>query len=282
MLSVFAYLVYDTFFGPHVVWDDLLELNKWIERSGDKGIVMLIFLTLLGVPATIFIIGGGFAFSERYGKLGILYNFLACYVGCTIGGCCAFFLGRYFFRRTVRAYIRKKKMRIVRAIDIAMKREGTKMAILLRIVPYIPWNVFNYIAGVTGMRFYSYLIGSIGAWPWIIICSFIGSGLNSLDEAASGTSGGSNDKTNTILLIVGLSSTIITTVLVSRYARNALEEIKDEERMSRISESSFVFTEDGGSRQVSTASGMRSEGGMTKSEEGYWKEGQAAPLIQNV
>lgn len=80
---------------------------------------------------------------------------------------------------------------------------GTKMAILLRIVPYIPWNVFNYIAGVTGMRFYSYLIGSIGAWPWIIICSFIGSGLNSLDEAASGTSGGSNDKTNTIILIVG-------------------------------------------------------------------------------
>lgn len=52
--------------------------------------------------------------------------------------------------------------------------------------------------------------------------------------------------------------------------------------MSRISESSFVFTEDGGSRQVSTASGMRNEGGMTKSEEGYWKEGQAAPLMQNV
>ena len=80
---------------------------------------------------------------------------------------------------------------------------GTKMAILLRIVPYIPWNVFNYIAGVTGMRFYSYLIGSIGSWPWIVICSFIGSGLKSLDEAASGTSGGDDGVTNTIVLVVG-------------------------------------------------------------------------------
>ena len=148
---------------------------------------LLVGLTVLGVPATIFIIGGGFAFTERFEHYGLLINFAACYVGCTVGGCIAFFLGRYFFRRTVRAYIRKKKLRIVRAIDIAMKREGTKMAILLRIVPYIPWNAFNYIAGVTGMRFYSFLVGSIGTWPWIIICTFIGNGLNSLDEAASGT-----------------------------------------------------------------------------------------------
>jgi len=279
--ALFVYVCLDTFFLGHHVWDQLLELNKWIERSGDKGVlylsVLLVALTICGVPATIFIVGGGFAFSERYERYGLLINFMACYIGCTVGACIAFFMGRYFFRRTVRAYIRKKKLRIVRAIDIAMKTEGTKMAILLRIVPYIPWNVFNYIAGVTGMRFYSFLIGSIGSWPWIIICSFIGSGLNSLDEAASGTSqsNGKNDHTNLIILVVGLVSTIVTTVAVSRYARRALEDIKEEERMSRVSESSFVFTEDGGSRQHShvTESTNNSE---------FWKGGDAAPLVQNV
>ena len=130
LLSILTYLVYDTFLGPHIIWDELLSLNKWIEKSGSTGpiylSIILTILTLLGIPATIFIIGGGFAFTERFGTLGMLYNFVACYLGCTVGGCCAFFLGRYFFRERVRTFIRKRKMRIVRAIDIAMKKEGER------------------------------------------------------------------------------------------------------------------------------------------------------------
>ncbi|GMI37529.1 hypothetical protein TrRE_jg12214, partial [Triparma retinervis] len=188
--GIFTYIAIDTFTTQYILeW--MLDLNRFIQGQGDKGVlylaVMLFFLTIFGIPATIFIVGGGFAFSERYPTYGILINILACWVGTTAGGCAAFLLGRYYLRKTVRGFIRKNKMRIVRAIDIAMKKEGTKMAILLRLVPYIPWNVFNYVAGVTGMRFYSFVIGSIGGLPWTTVCTFIGSGLSDLDQAANGT-----------------------------------------------------------------------------------------------
>jgi uncharacterized membrane protein YdjX (TVP38/TMEM64 family) len=193
----------------------------------------------------------------------------------------AFLLGRYYLRKTVKGYIRKNKMRIVRAVDIAMKKEGTKMAILLRLVPYIPWNVFNYVAGVTGMRFYSFVVGSIGGLPWTTVCTFIGSGLSDLDEAANGTSGGGGKERN-IILVAGLVSTVVTTVAVNFYAKKALAEIELEERQSRFSESSIIVD----SRSVSKADGGVDEVGGTAAilnDLGGFGEGiDTRPLIESV
>jgi hypothetical protein len=191
------------------------------------------------------------------------------YVGCTLGGAIAFLLSRYFLRKTVRAYIRKKKMKIVRAVDISMKREGVKMSTLLRLVPYLPWNVFNYMAGVTGMRFPSYMVGSIGTLPWSCLvrfaltqpkpeprqpsaltlpfrvartqCTFVGSGLNSLDDAASGTGSSSDKRVNIGILCGGIVTTVLTTAVVTSYAKKALKE--SEEEAERPSASSFTFDE---------------------------------------
>ncbi|GMI46239.1 hypothetical protein TrCOL_g283 [Triparma columacea] len=284
VVGLFSYIAVDTFTTQYILgW--MLDLNRFIQNSGDKGVLylatMLFFLTILGIPATIFIVGGGFAFSERYPTYGIVVNILACWVGTTAGGCVAFLLGRYYLRKTVKGYIRKNKMRIVRAVDIAMKKEGTKMAILLRLVPYIPWNVFNYVAGVTGMRFYSFVVGSIGGLPWTTVCTFIGSGLSDLDEAANGTSGGGGKERN-IILVAGLVSTVVTTVAVNFYAKKALAEIELEERQSRFSESSIIVD----SRSVSKADGGVDEVGGAAAilnDLGGFGEGiDTRPLIESV
>ena len=249
LLGLCTYFIVDTFTAHRVV-GAMLDLNKWVAHSGQAGclymILILTMATIVGLPVTVFCIGGAFAFSEEYGRWGLLVNVITCYIGCLLGAALSFLLGRYFFRKSVRAYIRKKKLTIVRAVDIALKNEGTKMSCLLRLVPYIPWNIFNYVAGVTGMRFHSFVIGSVGMFPWIAICTFIGSGIKSLDDAASGASSGSDKRVTVVILVVGLVSTVVTTAMVSVYARRALKE--SEEEAGRNSASSFTFN---GSREPS-------------------------------
>jgi len=105
------------------------------------------------------------------------------------------------------------------------------MSISLRLVPYIPWPAFNYIAGVTGMKFSSFLLGSIGCIPWVLMCAFVGSGLSSAEQANKGVT--ANQTSNLVILSVGLVSTVITTVMVTSYAKKALKSIQEEDEQDQ-------------------------------------------------
>ena len=136
-----------------------------------------------------------------------------------------------------RSYIERNDIRIARAIDIAMKKEGIKIALMLRMVPYIPWNFYNYISGVTSMKFRSFLIGGIAMLPWMTICSLIGSTLNSINEASSNNS----NLLTAYIAFFGTFMTVCSSVLMTKFSRDALKEIQREESDSRPSESSILF-----------------------------------------
>jgi hypothetical protein len=60
VVGLFSYIAVDTFTTQYILgW--MLDLNRFIQNSGDKGVLylatMLFFLTILGIPATIFIVG---------------------------------------------------------------------------------------------------------------------------------------------------------------------------------------------------------------------------------
>ena len=134
---------------------------------------------------------------------------------------------RYCLKNFVQDYIKRKKLRRIRAIDVALRTNGAKMTILLRLVPWMPWNILNFVVGMTGMKFYAFAVGSVGMIPWIMVCSFIGHGLGSLDEVGKGTASASS-KTSLIILIVGLVTTIIVSAVVSAHANKALKNIEEE------------------------------------------------------
>jgi uncharacterized membrane protein YdjX (TVP38/TMEM64 family) len=107
---------------------------------------------------------------------GALYSFyvglLLSWFATSVGQALAFLLGRYLFRRSVKAYLIERVPNFP-LIDATMKREGWKLMCLLRLSPLLPYNVLNYAAALTPIPFISYtLSSSLGIIPWTCLCTY--------------------------------------------------------------------------------------------------------------
>jgi uncharacterized membrane protein YdjX (TVP38/TMEM64 family) len=253
-------------FGPQHCLSLIQTLNHQIQDAGDLGILWIVILltmvTMSGAPASYLIVGGGYVFTSEYGTgLGFGINVGASFIGCLIGSIASFYLGKFILKRTFQKYIQsspkktkkisktKKLLKAVQKSLISPKQESNDaltLSISLRLVPYIPWSLINYTAGIIGMDLRVFVQGSGGMVPWIVACTLMGSGLKSLDEATSSGSsdddddqssnndddGADNDGDQTLNLVTfvfGVVFSIITSVMVTRFAKRALLEMEDEE-----------------------------------------------------
>ena len=66
-----------------------------------------------------------------------------------------------------------------------MKDEGLKLIVLLRLCPLIPYNMLNYLMGITDISFKDYMIGNLGMLPGCIVYVFIGTTLSSITSDSS-------------------------------------------------------------------------------------------------
>ena len=86
-----------------------------------------------------------------------------------------FWLGRRLGSDKVRGYGGKITGNFIDTV----RRYGFWAALLVRIVPTGPFVVVNLAAGVSGMRFLAFFIGTaIGVLPKIIVIAFFGEGIN--------------------------------------------------------------------------------------------------------
>jgi uncharacterized membrane protein YdjX (TVP38/TMEM64 family) len=165
------------------VQESLRKFNAWVSHMGVAGIFIFIGVyavaTVLLVPGSILTIGAGFAF-------GLLKGFLAVSAGSTLGAALAFLVARFIARSRVEA-IAKGNDKFQR-IDKAIGKEGAKLIFLLRLSPVIPFNLSNYFYGLTGLRFWPYVLASwIGMMPGTLLYVYIGTaGKAALAVAAGG------------------------------------------------------------------------------------------------
>lgn len=143
------------------------------------------------------------------------------FIGAWIGSVCAFFLGKYVFREKCEEYA--QRFEILKALDQAIKTEGLKVVLLLRLCPLVPFTYFNYVMGITAVSFFDYAIGGFGMLPGTIVYVFVGTTLGSITDAASGNY--SAGPAGLILLIVGsilaCFAIIYVSIVVKRYLNNA-------------------------------------------------------------
>lgn len=90
-----------------------------------------------------------------------------------IGSFCAMLLARYLLRRVVER--RALKVRIFRVIDTALKKEGLKIAVLLRLCPLVPFFLLNYFFGLTSVSIKNFLLGGFGMIPGVVANVYLGS-----------------------------------------------------------------------------------------------------------
>lgn len=192
--------------------DWVTRFSEWIGGLGALGILAFcaayIVMMLLLVPASPISIAAGVA----YGWWALpLVTVVA-----TVGAYIAFLIGRYIAGAKVDRIIRRRPA--MKAATEAVEEEPWTTLALLRLSPLVPFNVQNYLLGITEVSTRTYLISTFaGILPGAALNVYLGVVGKAVTQGEAGP-------VEWISLGLGLAATVAVTVLVSRRARAKLAE----------------------------------------------------------
>jgi len=194
-------------------------LRSWVADAGIWG--PLVYALVYGVATVLFVPGSAMTLAAG-AVFGLWIGTLTVSAGSTLGAALAFLVARYLARERVAA----KAARHPRfgAIDRAVGKEGWKIIALLRLSPVVPFNLSNYIYGLTAVRFGPYVLASwAGMLPGTFMYVYAGYAAARGLEAATGAAPGTG-LTTWLQLLIGLAATVAVTVYVTRLAMRAIRE----------------------------------------------------------
>lgn len=197
---------------------EMLRRGLYLMRhAGVAGPVIFLGLYILSsvliFPSSLLTLGAGSIY-------GVLYGALLVSLSSTVGASAAFLTGRFLLRDPLTR--RFGKSETFRVIDGAVASEGWKMVLLTRLSPVFPFNVQNYVYGLSGVSFRDYLWASwLGMIPGTIMYTYMGS--LAADVASLGLEGGTRTPAEWGLTLVGFLATLGVTFYITRIARGALQ-----------------------------------------------------------
>jgi len=137
----------------------LEELRGWIKGLGPLGPAIYV---LIRAGAAVAMLPGSPISALGGALFGPLPGVIWVSVGTTLGACLSFLVSRYLARESVARWVSTREK--LRHIDELTAEYGGIMVALARLVPVIPFNVQNYVFGLTRVRFGTYLF-----WSWLCI-----------------------------------------------------------------------------------------------------------------
>lgn len=195
-----------------------VALAERIRGAGATGIAIFITVYVVAeialVPGSLLTMAAGFAY-------GPIYGLLIASPASVLAATTAFLLSR----TALRGWIQKKIARSprTRALDRAVGHNSFKLILLLRLSPVIPYNLLNYVLGVSNVPVGRYVVASFvgmlpGAWMYVYLGSLAttAAGLTEADR------GGGHARL--MLTIGGLIATAVAVLLITRTARRMLDE----------------------------------------------------------
>jgi uncharacterized membrane protein YdjX (TVP38/TMEM64 family) len=133
--------------------ENLKNLKSWIDSFGQLGplvyILLYIFACLFFLPGLPLTVLGGVIFGPVKGTIYTV-------IGAGIGLSLAFLAARYTFR----GLIEKKfgDSPLFKKLDEGVKKQGWRILITTRLIPIFPFNVQNYVYGLTSISFLQYSV----------------------------------------------------------------------------------------------------------------------------
>lgn len=193
-------------------------LAGWVRDWGGWGPVVFGLIYVLAVvalvPASALTIAAGAIFGPWVG------TFVAS-LAATTGAALAFLAARYRLRGPLTARFGANPR--FQAIDRAIGEGGWKIVALTRLSPAVPFNIQNYLYGLTRIRFWPYVLTSwLAMLPGTLMYVSIGHAGRAGLEAASGRQ--PRSPFEWAWLVIGLTATVVGTMYVVRLARKALTE----------------------------------------------------------
>jgi len=209
------------------VGEAIRSLEGWFHQIGMWGPLVygLIYIvaTLLLAPGSVLTLTAGVFF-------GLFWGAVTVSIASTTAVALAFLIGRHLAREHVARKVRQYAK--FDAVDRALGEGGWRIVALLRLSPAVPFNLQNYLYGVTPIGFWATVLTSwLTMLPGTILYVYVGYVSRESIEAATGTT--SVDYGRWALLILGLLATAIVTVYITRLAKRMIRtrtEIMDREQ----------------------------------------------------
>lgn len=243
LLAFIVFVIADAFTNQYIR-TAILQFLEWIEGHPVAGVLSFILVyfvaTIFFVPGSILTLGAGFVFSASFDSLwrGVLLGTCAVFIGASLGAIASFLLGRYLFRDGFVGRL-TQKYKVFGALDNALADKGLRIMVLLRLSPIVPFNALNYIAGVTGIKFWHYTLACFGMLPGTILYVFLGASAGSLSEIGGGDGDegdgdgeteGENKTVTISVIVVGVVFGFLAVAVTSYYAKLELNKVLDAEK----------------------------------------------------
>jgi uncharacterized membrane protein YdjX (TVP38/TMEM64 family) len=136
--------------------DNVDRIDAWFDSLGWKAPLVFVLLWIAAcvffLPGLPISIAGGLIFGAVWGTVWTT-------IGANIGAVAAFLIGRYAARGMVERQMRRNEG--LRKIDDGVSRHGWRMLMITRLVPVFPFNIQNYVYGLTDIRLSTYAVVSL-------------------------------------------------------------------------------------------------------------------------
>ena len=181
-------------------------------------IIVYILACVLMLPGSLLTLAAGVIF-------GVVWGTVAVSVGSVTGAAMAFLIARYVARDSFSKKIEKYPK--FRAIDKAIGDGGWKIVAMLRLSPAVPFNLQNYLYGLTRIRFWTCVGTSwLAMLPGTVMYVYIGFVTKQGVQAAAGSQQAASTG-KWVLTGVGLLATVAVTVYVTKLATKTIREQTD-------------------------------------------------------
>jgi uncharacterized membrane protein YdjX (TVP38/TMEM64 family) len=145
-------------------------LISHLQMRGATGIALFllahILATSLALPGTILVIAGGAVY-------GVVWGTLWSVIGATLGAIAAFLLARYLLRDWFA--LRLGHHPLLKRLNRVLCQNSLSCVLMVRFTPISPFNIINFLLGLTPIDIRPYTIGTIlGIIPGTAVYSWVG------------------------------------------------------------------------------------------------------------
>ena len=149
-------------FTPAAARDYIQKFGKW----GAVVYVLAYVLNTISIlpPIAVLSLAAGLAFGKVWGAVLLMG-------GAMLGTSITFFISRFIGRDFVQRHLRGK----FKNLDDLLEKRGFMTILFFRAIPLLPYEVFNYVSGLSRIRFRDYFFASfLGFIPGVVISAYFG------------------------------------------------------------------------------------------------------------
>jgi uncharacterized membrane protein YdjX (TVP38/TMEM64 family) len=156
--------------------DQVIKLiRSWGIAAPLMSVLLMITQAIVApLPAFLVTAANGMVFGRFWGVL-------ISWIGALMGALTSFYIARLFGNVALRKIVHNQKT--VEFIRHAGEKRGFYVILLSRLLPFISFDIISYMAGLSGIRPWAFILGTgLGMLPATIIYTFIGHEIPVMEE----------------------------------------------------------------------------------------------------